>query len=156
MNGIPVTTVPRMLVDLTDVMESDDLANVIHEAAFWKLFSEAATRQAMERAPGRKLSVLEEALRLHEAGSAGSKSRNEKRFLRLVRGAGLPEPLQNVEVHGFEVDFAWPALCVEVDGEATSARGPRPTTGSGMRRSKPAGSLSYESPRTNSQNPTSC
>ena len=117
MNGIPVTTVPRTLVDLTDVMDAEDLANVIHEAAFQRLFSEAATREAMARAPGRKLSVLEEALRLHNAGSAGSKSRNEKRFLRLIRGAGLPEPLQNVHIHGFEVDFAWPGLCVEIDGE---------------------------------------
>ena len=116
-NGIPVTTLPRTLVDLTDVMDTEDLANVIHEAAFLKLFSEAATRRTMERAPGRKLSVLEEALRLHNAGSAGSKSRNEKRFLKLIRGAGLPEPLQNVHVHGFEVDFAWPGLCVEVDGQ---------------------------------------
>jgi very-short-patch-repair endonuclease len=116
-NGIPVTTIPRTLVDLTDVMDAEDLANVIHEAAFLKLFSEPATREAMARAPGRKLSLLEEALRLHNAGSAGSKSRNEKRFLRLIRGAGLPEPLQNVQVHGFEVDFAWPGLCVEIDGE---------------------------------------
>ncbi len=116
-NGIPVTTFPRTLVDLTDVMEADDLANVIHEAAFKRLFSEQATRDAMNRAPGRKLSVLEEALRMHRAGSAGSKSGNEKRFLRLIRGGGFPEPLQNVEVHGFEVDFAWPGLCVEVDGE---------------------------------------
>jgi very-short-patch-repair endonuclease len=116
-NGIPVTTLPRTLVDLTDVMDADDLANVIHEAAFKRLFSETATRAAMARAPGRKLRVLEEALRLHNAGSAGSKSRNEKRFLRLVTGAGFPEPRQNVIVHGFEVDFAWPGLCIEVDGE---------------------------------------
>jgi very-short-patch-repair endonuclease len=116
-NGIPVTTFPRTLVDLTDVMEPDELANVIHEAAFLKLFSEEATRKAMARAPGRNLSVLAAALKLHAAGSAGSKSRNEKRFLRLIRGAGLPEPRQNVQIHGFEVDFAWPGLCVEVDGE---------------------------------------
>ena len=131
-NGIPVTTLPRTLVDLTDVMDADDLANVIHEAAFKRLFSEAATREAMARAPGRKLSVLEEALRLHNAGSAGSKSRNEKRFLRLIRGAGLPEPLQNVDVHGFEVDFAWPGLCVEVDGDrprAPADQGRRPDQG---------------------------
>ena len=115
-NGIPVTTIARMLVDLTDVMTPEQLANVIHEAAFRNLFSEPATRAAMARAPGRRLKVLEEALRLHNDGSAGSKSKNEERFLRLVRGAGLPEPRHNVKVHGFEVDFSWPGLCVEVDG----------------------------------------
>lgn len=115
-NGIPVTTMPRTLVDLTDVMTADELANVIHEAAFRGLFSEAATREAMARAPGRKLSVLEQALALHASGSAGSKSGNEKRFLKLIRGAGFPEPRQNTTIHGFEVDFAWPGLCVEIDG----------------------------------------
>jgi very-short-patch-repair endonuclease len=121
-NGIPVTTVARTLVDLTDVMSAERLANVIHEAAFLGIFSEAATRDAMNRAPGRRLSILEEALRLHNSGSAGSKSRNEDRFLRLVRGAGLPEPRHNVLVHGFEVDFSWPGLCVEVDGPGHARR----------------------------------
>jgi very-short-patch-repair endonuclease len=121
-NGIPVTTVARTLVDLTDVMTAEQLANVIHEAAFRGIFSEAATRDAMARAPGRRLSVLEAALRLHNSGSAGSKSGNEARFLRLVRGAGLPEPRHNVLVHGFEVDFSWPGLCVEVDGPGHGRR----------------------------------
>jgi very-short-patch-repair endonuclease len=115
-NGIPVTTVARTLVDLTDAQDAEQIANVIHEAAFRDLFDEAATRAAMARAPGRKLGVLEAALQLHASGSAGTKSRNERRFLKLVRGAGLPEPRTNVIVHGFEVDFSWPGLCVEVDG----------------------------------------
>ena len=32
--GIPVTTVARTLVDLTDILEPDQLANVIHEAQY--------------------------------------------------------------------------------------------------------------------------
>ncbi len=37
---------------------------------------------------------------------------------RLIKEAGLPEPLSNVHVEGIEVDLFWPdrALCVEVDG----------------------------------------
>jgi hypothetical protein len=70
----------------------------------------------MERAPGRRLRVLESALRLHASGSAGTRSALERRFLRLVRGAGLPEPVKNTFVNGFEVDFRWGSLCVEVDG----------------------------------------
>ena len=38
--GIPVTTVPRTLVDLSDVLTPHQLANVIHEAAFRNLFDE--------------------------------------------------------------------------------------------------------------------
>jgi very-short-patch-repair endonuclease len=116
-NRIPVTTVARVLVDLTDNRDADDLAAMIHEAAYRGKFSLQATYAAMERANGRhNLGVLEEALRLHASGSAGSRSRLEKRFKRLVRGAGFPEPRINTIVNGFEVDAYWPGVCVEVDG----------------------------------------
>ena len=63
-NGIPVTTVPRTLVDLSDVLTPHQLANVIHEAAFRKLFDERAVRAAMTRANGRhNLHVLEQGAR---------------------------------------------------------------------------------------------
>jgi hypothetical protein len=117
--GIPVTTIPRTLVDLTDVLTAHQLANVIHEAAFRGRFSEPATRAAMERATGRKnLHVLDRALSLNAAGSAGTKSWNEDRKLAELTAAGLEEPLVNVHVAGIEVDLHWPALnlCLEVDG----------------------------------------
>jgi very-short-patch-repair endonuclease len=60
--------------------------------------------------------VVEAAIELHLSGSAGSRSRLEQRFLRLVRGAGLPAPRVNTIVHGFEVDAYWPGVCVEIDG----------------------------------------
>jgi hypothetical protein len=114
--GIPVTTIPRMLVDLADVLDWAPLANVIHEAAYRKRFDAAATRAAMSRAGGRRnLAVLERALAAHEAGSAGTRSDPEDRFLAAVTRAGLPEPRVNTKI---EVDFQWPelGLCVEVDG----------------------------------------
>ena len=84
-DGIPVTTVPRTLVDLTDVLDARRLANVLHEAAFHRRFNMAATRAAMSRAAGRRnLGVLETALAAHEAGSAGTRSALEDRVLALV------------------------------------------------------------------------
>ncbi len=122
--GIPVTTVARTLVDLTDALDARQLANVIHEAAFRRRFDPAVTRAAMERAAGRRnLGVLADALAAHEAGSAGTRSALEDRFLALIGSAGLPEPLSNVPVHAagrrIEVDFHWPArrLVVEIDGD---------------------------------------
>jgi hypothetical protein len=115
--GIPVTTIARTLVDLTDVLNSYDLANVIHEAEFRRRFSERATRKAMARANGRhNLKRLEQALELNAAGSAGLKSRDEAAFLSMLKD--LPAPLVNTKLHGIEVDFHWPAykLVVEVDG----------------------------------------
>jgi hypothetical protein len=114
---IRVVTVARLLVDLTDEEDAEDIANVIHEAAHWGKFDLDATVAAMGRANGRRnLKVLEAALRMHLRGSAGTKSRLEKRFRRLVVGAGLPAPAVNVVINGFEVDAYWPGLCVEVDG----------------------------------------
>jgi very-short-patch-repair endonuclease len=118
-NRIPVTTVARVLVDLTDDRDAEELANVIHEAAYLKKFSLPATRAAIKRANGRRnLGELEAAIELHLSGSAGSRSRLEQRFRKLVAGAGLPQPRHNVIVNGFEVDFVWPGLVVEIDGPA--------------------------------------
>jgi hypothetical protein len=113
--GIPVTTVHRTLVDLTDELTKWQLANVIHEAAFRGRFVELAVRDAMARATGRRrLRVLDEAIALHRAGSAGTRSGNEDLFLTF----DLPEPLVNSHLLGFEVDFVWPGrkLAVEIDG----------------------------------------
>jgi hypothetical protein len=114
---IPVTSVHRLLVDLSDVLTAHQLANVIHEAAFRGRFVESATRDAMARVAGRhRLRVLDRAIELHHAGSAGTKSGGEDAFLALV--AGLPEPLVNMGLAGFERDFHWPEfqLAVEIDG----------------------------------------
>lgn len=117
--GIPVTTVHRLIVDLSDVLIAHDLTAVIHEAAFHGRFVEAAVRDCMQRANGRhNLHVVERAIALYRGGSAGLKSRGERTFLALVTRHGLPEPLVNTELHGFEADFHWPErkLVVEVDG----------------------------------------
>ena len=117
--GIPVTTMARTLVDLTDTLSAEQLANVIHEAAFRNRFDLEATRAAMARANGRRhLGVLERALALHAGGSAGTRSDAEDAFLSMIRAAGAPEPAVNRKVQDFEVDFHWPdqRLVVEIDG----------------------------------------
>ena len=71
----------------------------------------------MARANGRhNLHVLQKALELNAAGSAGTKSRNEDAFLSMIKD--LPQLLVNTKLNGEEADFHWPAdkLVVEVDG----------------------------------------
>jgi hypothetical protein len=116
---IPVTTVARMLVDLSDVLTAHQLANVIYEAAYRKRFNLEATRRAMQRANGRhNLHVLAKAIDLYLSGSAGTRSRLEDTFLSLLQSAGIAEPLVNTHLEGEEVDCHWPdrMLVVEVDG----------------------------------------
>jgi predicted transcriptional regulator of viral defense system len=118
-DGIPVTTVARMLVDLSSVQTAPQLANVIHEAAFRNRFDLKATRQAMTRAAGRhELDVLTAALDAHLSGSAGTKSALEDQFLAEIQAQGRPEPLVNTKLEGIEVDFHWPDqnVCIEIDG----------------------------------------
>jgi hypothetical protein len=107
-DAIPVCNVPRVLFDLSRALTAEQVANVIHEAAFRKLFDE---RQVRRTSP-----VLRRAIALHRSGSAGTRSGLEDRFLRLVRGARLPEPVVNTRHLGFELDFRWPGLNVEIDG----------------------------------------
>jgi hypothetical protein len=115
--GIPVTTVARTQVDLSDTLTPHQLAYVIHEADFRNRFNPDTTRAAMARASGRhRMFALERALELHFEGSAGTRSDYEDMFLKVVATAGLPEPITNVRREGLEVDFRWPGLCVEVDG----------------------------------------
>lgn len=118
--GIRVTTVARMLVDLTDVLTPHQLAYV-HEAEFKRCFDEPATRAALARARGRRnLHRLHRALELHAQGSAGTRSAKEDAFLE-----GLDvEPLVNTKI---EVDFHWPdeRRVVEVDGPGHARRASR-------------------------------
>ena len=118
-HGIPTVTVARLCVDLSDVLTKWELASVIHEAAFRGSFSLLATLDAIERANGRhNLAVLHKALAMHRDGSAGTKSRQELKFLIALERARLPEPDVNVRINGVEVDFHWPdlKLAVELDG----------------------------------------
>jgi predicted transcriptional regulator of viral defense system len=98
--GLPITTVPRTLVDLAQTLTPHQLANVIHEAAFRNRFSAQRTAEAIKRAAGRNLTYLHAALQAHASGSAGTRSDLEDAFL-----AGLDtEPRVNTRVEGFEVD----------------------------------------------------
>ena len=115
-HGIPVTTIHRLFVDLSDENTPQELAAYMHEAAFLGRLVEPAVRDAMHRANGRRnLHVVDEALAIHAAGGAGFKSKAEKAYHALMRAE---DPLVNTKLLGFEVDFQWPEhrLVVEVDG----------------------------------------
>lgn len=115
--GIPVTTIPRLLIDLAATKDDGELANLIHEAAFRGWFDERLVRERMERAAGRTLAPLVSALELRRQGSAGTKSRAEKAMRRRLREQGV-QAVPNVVVEGFEVDLHVPGsnVIVEVDG----------------------------------------
>src|SRR5206468_7428217 len=74
-------------------------------------------RAALDDMPGRPgVPVLRRVLDRHTFRLTDSEL--ERRFLRIVRAAGLPPPQTGVVVNGFKVDFYWPelGLVVETDG----------------------------------------
>jgi very-short-patch-repair endonuclease len=117
-DSIPVTSVPRTLLDLVDVLEAKAVQRAYERAARLRLLDVRAIEALLERSNGRRgVAVLRELLDYDPAPAAGTKSELELMFLDLIRAAGLPTPQVNVLVEGFEVDAHWPraGLVVELD-----------------------------------------
>jgi very-short-patch-repair endonuclease len=121
-DGIPVTTVARTLIDLTDVLGRDRLTRLVREGEFMRLLDLDALDACLSRAHGRRrLGVLRAVLQQHRPGTI-VRSEFEHRFLELCSEAGLPAPETNVrmKVRGrrYEFDCLWrePGVIVELDG----------------------------------------
>jgi very-short-patch-repair endonuclease len=119
-NGIPTTSPARALVDLAASATPDEVERAIAEARARRLVTDRQLSDTLDRARNRAgVSTVRAVLR-HQGGPRLTRSEAERRLLRLIRAARLPEPKANVRVDGFEVDFLWPEahLIVEVDGFA--------------------------------------
>jgi very-short-patch-repair endonuclease len=111
--GVPVTTPARTLVDLAPVLAVADLARACHEAGI-----------RYETAPGEVEVILggrrgaDNLRRVLRGDERVSLSALERRFLGLLRGAGLPLPVTNRPAGGRRVDCRWveERLTVELDG----------------------------------------
>ena len=113
---IPVTTVPRTLLDISAVVPVRLCERVVAEALARGLVRERDLREQLARRPtARGAARLAGVL---SAGPALTRSEAENRLLSLVREAQLPAPQVNARLSGFEVDFLWRRhrLVVEVDG----------------------------------------
>ena len=116
-HGIPVTTPIVTLVDIATSLGREQLEAAINEADKRDLVDPEALRGGLgepPRWPG--VAVLRGTLDRRTFTLTDSEL--ERRFLPLVRRAGLPPPQTQVWVNGFKVDFYWPelGLVVETDG----------------------------------------
>jgi len=118
--GLPVTTPARTLIDLAEVIRTRALASALSDAERLRLdlgdLHALLDRHTAKRGAAR---VRRQLADLH-AADAWTRSDLERRFLRLVRRHGLPQPAVNAWVAGMEVDFIWrdERVVVEVDGHA--------------------------------------
>jgi very-short-patch-repair endonuclease len=113
--GIPMTTVPRTLVDLASRLTADELARACHEAGVRYRTTPAAVEAVLARRPNSPgAAKLRRVLRgdVHV-----TLSRLESRFLGRLREARLPLPQTNTPVDERRVDCRWPdhGLIVELD-----------------------------------------
>jgi hypothetical protein len=121
-NGIPVTTVARTLVDLGEVVPQQALAKALSEAERQGKLDVTGIEAALGRTRGRHgpgTAAIKAALREHAAhGATLTRSELEDRFVALLDAHDLPRPATNAYVEGIEGDAVWPdaRLVVELDG----------------------------------------
>lgn len=121
LDGLPVTTVARTLLDLAEVLERRALERTLDEAQYLRLLNLTSLDEAVGSAPGRRGAArLKEALKAHRPGTTRTRSELEEAFLALCDHHGLPRPEVNPTHESYLVDFRWPEakLIVETDGRA--------------------------------------
>ena len=121
--GIPVTTVPRTILDLAATEDADTIENLLRESEFRQLSDRLSLPDLIERYRGKRgVRKVQAALdRLKEDPVGRKRSRLEERFAPFLRLRRLPLPRFNdwLEVGGkrYQVDCHWPNLrqIVELD-----------------------------------------
>ena len=113
---IPVTTVPRTLVDIAADLSLDALARACHEAGVRYRTTPAQVEAVLARRPDNP--GAKKLRRILHGDVQVTLSKLEAHFLELLRDAGLPLPVTNRPASGRRVDCRWPEhrLTVELDG----------------------------------------
>lgn len=110
-DGIAVTIVPRVLLDLAPRLEAGRLTRACHEAWVHHRTTPRHVEACIARNPHKPgAAKLRAAL-----GSDVTLSVLEDRFLALLRAHGLPAPRTNVDHRGDKVDCHWPQAGLTVE-----------------------------------------
>jgi hypothetical protein len=106
--GIPVTSVSRTILDVAVTSRQRTVARHIQLAEDLRVFDLREMHDLLDRTRGhRGQAKVRAALDLYEERPVFTRSGLERRFLELMRDAGLPEPAMNLFVEGFEIDAWW-------------------------------------------------
>jgi very-short-patch-repair endonuclease len=107
-DGIPVTALPRTLLDLAAMLSEERLMKALERAEELKVFDLGPIDELLARIGGHPgAGRLRRALAIYRPEPTVLRSRLEQRFLSLLRSAGLPLPAMNHVVEGFELDAYW-------------------------------------------------
>jgi very-short-patch-repair endonuclease len=117
-NGLRVSSVSRLLIELAATETPAELDRLITEAVRKRILDLGALEAALERHPRWPgMSKLKAALRDYRP-RPDRKSSLERAFDKLIKATDVPPPRRNVIVDGWELDCYWPdvKLAVELDG----------------------------------------
>jgi very-short-patch-repair endonuclease len=114
-HGIPITTVPRTLVDLASLLQLDDLARACHEAGVLHGTTPRHVEAILEHRPSTP--GARQLRRVLRGDTHVTLSALERRFLERLKDAALPLPETNRVAGTKRVDCRWPQhkLTVELD-----------------------------------------
>lgn len=117
-DGIPVTSPSRTLIDLAGIESPRSLDDRLSAARRLKLLDCGAVRTGLDRVPNSKgAGELKRLIRLFERSSKPTRSELETRFLRLCADAGVPLPEADVRIGRYFADLLWREhrLIAEID-----------------------------------------
>ena len=121
LDGIPVTTVARTLIDLAGCVEPHLLEEALDDALRRGLVRVAQLRRRLDasgRAGRRGSRLLGEMIEVRAGNGRVPESVFETRLLRVLRAARLPMPSLQHAIGRYRVDFAYPErrVAIEADG----------------------------------------
>ncbi len=116
-DGIPITSPTATIVGIAAI-DARAAEEALNEALLHRLTSKDEVLRAIAKGGRRPGIKVMRQLERQMSGNDFSRREAEKILLRLIRTADLPPPRRNVKVSGFELDFYWPELRlnVETDG----------------------------------------
>jgi hypothetical protein len=115
--GLPVTAVPRTLLDYASTAKQYRLEAAIDRADRLDLLDPGAIDRITEEVRGhRGRRRLQDAIGIYRE-TGFTRSGGEKRMLAALADAGIPRPAVNIFIEGYELDFYWERehFAVELD-----------------------------------------
>jgi hypothetical protein len=124
--AIPVADPISVLIDLAAELATEEVEDAVNEADRLDLIRTAYLRAALEDQPPRpgagRLKRILDAQTFSRAANA-----LERRFLAIVREAGIPPPETQRRLGPNRVDFFWPDLGFVVETDSLRITAPRPS-----------------------------
>jgi predicted transcriptional regulator of viral defense system/very-short-patch-repair endonuclease len=123
---IPVTSLSRTILDVAVMSRPRTVRRHIQLADDLEVFDLREMDDLLERTKGhRGQAKVRAALDLYDEKPVFTRSGLERRFLEVVREAGLSEPAMNLFVEGYEIDAWWEAERFGVELDVFETHGSR-------------------------------